>query len=102
MTEGEKRLGCELKEFRDLYGSHVRCQVPIRPHVPDFAVNSVKLLIEVNGRFHEEPHRTKADAQRDRRLRQAGYRILRLRTGELDEALNGCIEENLRELGSMH
>jgi very-short-patch-repair endonuclease len=102
MTEGERRLRRELKEFRRLYGIHVRRQVPIGPYIADFAVHSAKLVIEVDGHFHAEPHRIGADAVRDRWLYQAGYKVLRLRTGDLDDAFDGCIEEILRELGLMH
>nr|WP_163268012.1 endonuclease domain-containing protein [Chelativorans alearense] len=101
MTEGEKRLWHELKEFRKLYGAHVRRQVPIGPYVADFAIHSAKLVIEVDGQFHVEPERMASDAIRDRWLHRAGYRVLRFRTGELDETLDGCIEEILRELGVM-
>ncbi|WP_159589253.1 endonuclease domain-containing protein [Chelativorans xinjiangense] len=101
-TEGEKRLWRELKEFRKLYGVHVRRQVPIGPYVADFAIHSARLVIEVDGQFHTEPERMASDATRDRWLHQASYRVLRFRTGELDETLDGCIEEILRELGIVH
>jgi very-short-patch-repair endonuclease len=102
MTEGEKHLWRELKEFRKLYGIHVRRQVPIGPYVADFAIHSAELVIEVDGHFHTEPERMASDIIRDQWLRQAGYKVLRFRTGELDEAFDGCIEEILRELGVMH
>ena len=102
MTDGEKRLWNELRDFRRLYGIHVRRQVPIGPYVADFAIQSAKLIIEVDGHFRAEPHRLAKDEERDTWLRQAGYRVLRITTGELDVAWDGCIEEILRELGLMN
>lgn len=102
MTEGEKRLWRELREFKKLYGIHVRRQAPLGPYVADFAIQSARLVIEIDGHFHAEPQRTTADIARDRELREAGYKVLRFRTGELDETFDGCIEEILRELGLMH
>ena len=99
MTEGERRLWRELREFKKLYGIHVRRQVPIGPYIADFAVHSAGLVIEVDGQFHAEPERMALDAARDGWLRCAGYKVLRFRTGELDEAPDGCVEEILRELG---
>ncbi len=40
MTDGERKLWSELKEFRRLYGLHARKQVPIGPYVVDFAIHS--------------------------------------------------------------
>ena len=102
MTDGEKRLWNELRDFRRLYGIHVRKQVPIGPYVADFAIQSAKLIIEVDGHFHTELARRTKDEERDAWLMQAGYRVLRFTTGELDAARDGCIEEILRELGLMN
>ncbi|WP_206455334.1 endonuclease domain-containing protein [Aurantimonas marina] len=102
MTEGEKRLWNELKSFRKLYGIHARKQVPIGPYVPDFAIHSARLIVEVDGEFHFEPERFARDAIRDAWLKRQGYRVLRFNTGEIDTDLDGCIEEVLIALGLRH
>jgi len=99
LTDGEARLWSELKQFRRLYGLHVRRQVPIGPYFADFAVQSRKLVIEVDGEHHFEPERQEKDAKRDAWLADLGYRVLRINTGELDENFDGCIEAILKELG---
>lgn len=101
MTGGEQKLWSHLKEFRKLYGLHVRKQVPIGPYVVDFAIHAERLVIEVDGHFHEEPDRAAKDAARDSWLRRAGYRVLCFRTGDLDDSFDGCIEEILGQLGLM-
>lgn len=102
MTEGEKRLWTELRGFKQLYGIHVRKQVPIGPYIADFAIHSAKLVIEVDGEHHFTPDGMARDIRRDDWLENAGYRVLRLNTGELTDAFDGSIEKILRELGLMN
>ncbi|WP_417412714.1 endonuclease domain-containing protein [Hoeflea sp.] len=102
MTEGEKRLWAELRDFKRLYGLHVRKQVPIGPFIADFAIHSAKLVIEVDGEHHFTADGQAKDARRDDWLKNAGYRIVRFNTGELADAFDGCIEQILRELRLMN
>jgi very-short-patch-repair endonuclease len=102
MTDGERRLWSELKEFRRWYGIHVRRQVPIGPYVVDFAVHDHRLVIEVDGEHHFLPEGLTLDAKRDAWLGGAGYRIIRINTGELERSFHGCIEEILQALGLMN
>jgi very-short-patch-repair endonuclease len=88
-----------LKQFKRLYGLHVRRQVPIGPYFADFAIQSRKIIIEVDGEFHALPERQQADMRRDKWLKSQGYSIIRITTGELSENFDGCIETILRELG---
>ena len=102
MTEGEKRLWAELRDFKRLYGLHVRKQVPIGPFIADFAIHSAKLVIEVDGEHHFTADGQAKDARRDDWLKNTGYRIVRFNTGELADAFDGCIEQILRELRLMN
>ena len=99
MTQGERKLWSELKEFRRLYGLHARKQAPIGPYVVDFVVQAQKLVIDVDGEHHFFPEGATRDVRRDRWLAQQGYRVLRINTGELSDSFGGCVEEMLRELG---
>jgi very-short-patch-repair endonuclease len=101
MTEGEKRLWQDLKEFKKLYGIHVRRQTPIGPYVADFAIHSAKLVIEVDGEHHFTPSGIAKDKNRDAWLADAGYSVIRFDTGELAESFDACIEKILDELGLM-
>ena len=60
-----KRLGVSFKR-----------QFPIGNHIADFAAPSFKLAIEVDGGYHVT--RAAADARKDRHLRRAGWRVLRI------------------------
>ena len=101
MTDGERKLWSELKEFRRLYGVHVRRQAPIGPYVVDFVVDEQRLVIELDGEHHFLPEQMRRDAARDQWLSQRGYRVHRLTTADLSDAFDGCIEEILGELGLM-
>lgn len=98
ITLGEARLWSELREFRKRYGLHVRKQVPIGSYVVDFAIQSRKLIVEVDGEHHFEAAQMARDEKRDAWFRQAGYRVLRFSTGDLADSFEGCIDAILREL----
>jgi very-short-patch-repair endonuclease len=101
MTDGERKLWSELKEFRRLYGLHARKQAPMGPYTVDFVIHSKSLVIEVDGEHHFLPDRMVRDARRDDWLSTKGYRVLRFTTGDLSDSFDGCIEEILRALGLM-
>lgn len=99
MTDGEKKLWAELREFRRNYGIHVRRQAPIGPFIADFAIHDHRLVIEVDGEHHFLPEGRERDFRRDEWLTSEGYRVLRFTTGDLSGSFDGCIEEILREVG---
>jgi very-short-patch-repair endonuclease len=70
--------------------------------IVDFYCPSAKVVVEVDGAYHAEPARSRADARRDRRLGKAGYRIVRV-SAELvlldREAALRFVKEALREAG---
>jgi very-short-patch-repair endonuclease len=101
MTDGERRLWSELREFRRLYGVHVRKQAPIGPYVADFVIHEHCLVIEVDGEHHLTPVGIARDRIRDEWFASQGYRVIRLNTGELSDSFEGCVVEILYELGLM-
>ena len=101
MTDGERKLWVERREFRRWYGIHVRKQVPIGIYVADFAIHEHRLVIEVDGEHHFEPERQRRDRERDEWLAGQGYTVMRFSTGELSDTFDGCIEEILGALGLM-
>jgi very-short-patch-repair endonuclease len=77
-TLSEARLWQALRGSR--LGVAFRRQAVIGDHIVDFLAPAVSLVVEVDGGYHGR--RCRADAQRDRKLARAGYRVLRLE-GEL-------------------
>jgi very-short-patch-repair endonuclease len=62
-------------------GVHFRRQVPLLGScIVDFCAPRAGLVVEVDGPYHAESARQRADARRDRRLNKAGFRVLRLAT----------------------
>jgi very-short-patch-repair endonuclease len=101
MTGGERKLWSELREFRRLFGVHVRRQAPIGPYVADFAVHEARLVIEVDGEHHFTTLGRSRDLSRDAWLASQGYRVLRFTTGDVAESFDGCVEEIMKALGVM-
>ena len=73
-TESEALLWGELRGGR--LGVVFRRQVVIDRYIADFAAREARLVVEVDGRCHER--RGAADARRDRALRHAGWRVVRV------------------------
>ena len=101
MTDDEKKLCSELKQFRRRCGIHVRRQAPIAGYYPDFAIHERRLIIEVDGERHFTVDGLARDTVRDGRLELLGYRVPRFNTCELAESFDGCVEEILGALGLM-
>jgi len=70
----------QFLKARRLGASFKRQQV-IGEVIVDFLAPKLKLVVEVDGGYHEQTAR--ADARRDRALGNAGYRVLRLSAAEV-------------------
>jgi very-short-patch-repair endonuclease len=57
-------------------GVRFRRQAPVGRYIADFAAPSARLIVEVDGNWHEG--RARLDGRRDRALLRLGYRVLRL------------------------
>ena len=79
-------------------GVGFRRQVIIGEHIVDFCAPSVRLVVEVDGGYHAG--RAQADARRDRRLGELGYRVVRLAAEvvahDIEQAI-AIVVEALRE-----
>ncbi|MBK7585840.1 MAG: DUF559 domain-containing protein [Myxococcales bacterium] len=73
-THTEEALWRELRGAK--LGVVVRRQYVVGRYIADFAVPSVRVVIEVDGAYHAS--RRAADARRDRELGRRGWRVLRL------------------------
>ncbi len=77
MTNAEEILWRSLRGSA-LDGLKFRRQVPIGNYVADFLCVEQRLIVELDGRPHEDEARRRHDAIRDRWLRDRGYFVLRL------------------------
>lgn len=99
MTDGERRLWSERREFRRWYGIHVRRQAPLGPYIVDFVIHEKKQIGEIDGEHHQYPDQLERDARRDDRPRSEGYTVLPLTSGDVWDDLDGCTETILGEVG---
>ncbi|MSR58593.1 MAG: endonuclease domain-containing protein [Planctomycetaceae bacterium] len=75
---------------RRLDGCRFRRQVSLGDYIVDFVCHERRLIIEVDGAFHQQQQ--EKDASRTAWLESQGYRVLRYWNGEVLENMEGVIE----------
>ena len=96
MTKSETILWNALRsEFR---GIKFRRQHPIGDYIADFLCLSEKLVIEVDGGYHNEPQQQQEDQWRTEYLQSKGYRLIRFKNEEVDTDVKGVIRKIKEEL----
>jgi very-short-patch-repair endonuclease len=81
-TEAESLLWSVLRS-RKLCGLKFRRQYPVPPFIADFACVEKKVIIELDGGYHDETY--EADAGRQRCLERDGWTVLRFSNEEVLE-----------------
>ena len=61
---------------KQLLGVQFRRQVVVGDFIVDFMASSRRVIVEIDGGYHER--RVALDAKRQRKLEQGGYRVVRL------------------------
>ena len=96
MTESETVLWNALRnEFR---GVKFRRQHPIGDYIADFLCLKAKLVIEVDGGYHDKPQQQLEDQWRTEFLQSKGYRVIRFTNEEVNSQLKGVISRIKEEL----
>jgi very-short-patch-repair endonuclease len=90
-TFQEKKLWFILRGRK--LGHRFHRQHSIRYYVADFYCPEKKLIIEIDGSIHSETESKLYDIQRDDFLTELGYKILRIKNGEIDENINGVVKQ---------
>lgn len=85
MTQEEKILWQHLRANR-LNGLHFRRQQIIDGFIADFYCHAARLVIEVDGKIHQQ--QAEYDAERDRILVVRGLRLLRIQNEEVRQILD--------------
>lgn len=80
-TSAEDAAWQTLRQFRKR-GFPVRRQHPIGRYIVDFAINSARLVIEIDGGIHRHPDVIQKDAEREATLIAEGWSILRIPNDE--------------------
>jgi leucyl-tRNA synthetase len=90
-TETEDVLWQKLRDNQ--MGSKVRRQHVIEGFIIDFAFLNEKLLIEIDGDYHNEEMQAQYDEQRTACLHELGYEVLRFSNEEVLEKTDKVVEE---------
>jgi very-short-patch-repair endonuclease len=93
MTATEWRVWLRLRG-KVLGGYKFRRQLAIGPYFADFVCLSARLVIEIDGPFHED----ESDARKTAYLESQGFRVVRFPVGAVDEALDGVMDAIYWEL----
>ena len=88
-TPEEIRLWTEVLRARKFYGYQFNRQFPIDQYIVDFVCRKLKLIIELDGRYHD--HQLQKDQLREAKLQSLGYRVLRFTEYEVMTNLNNVV-----------
>lgn len=97
MTESEQALWNKLKK-RSIKGFKFRRQHPIENFIADFYCHQAKLVIELDGNYHNSPDQKEYDSDRSIEIEKYGLRVLRFRNDDVLHNIDFVIkkiEENL-------
>ena len=72
-------------------GYHFRRQHPIGDYIADFICIKRKLVVEVDGGYHNEPIQQQDDQVRTDYLESKGYTVIRFKNEEISYNLNEVI-----------
>jgi very-short-patch-repair endonuclease len=90
LTDAETMLWSRVR--KDVHGIRFRRQHPIGPFIADFACVRARLVVEVDGATHSTDAERDYDARRDRYMRLRGWCVLRIRNGDIYDALGDVVE----------
>ena len=96
-TEAEKKLWGYLRSS-SLQGHKFTRQTPIGPYIVDFLCFAKKLVVEVDGATHGDPHEVEHDEKRTAFLEDCGYRVFRCFNDDVYKNITGVLDRILIQL----
>jgi very-short-patch-repair endonuclease len=91
MTAAEAHLWQYLR--KDQLGVRFYRQKPILDYIVDFYCPALKLIIEVDGGYHESAEQVQKDAMRDDRLQKLGLTVVRVSNEQVLEQWQAVITQ---------
>lgn len=91
-TESEKILWGKLRN-NQVKGYKFRRQHPIGLYIADFYCHKLKLIIEVDGEYHNLPEQIEKDKERTQILESNGLKVIRFNNHEIHENVDKIISE---------
>jgi chorismate synthase len=96
-TESEEKLWEQLRN-RKIHGCKFRRQHPIEGYIADFVCLEKKVVVEVDGGYHDAEQQTKIDEFRTLTLQKNGYRLIRFSNEEVLNKIDWVLDEVKRIL----
>ncbi|MDP4261538.1 MAG: chorismate synthase [Bacteroidota bacterium] len=91
-TEAEDKLWQEVRN-RKINGFKFRRQHPIAGFIPDFVCLEQKLIVEVDGDYHNRDEQKKYDELRTQWLKENNYRLIRFTNEQIIQKMPWVLEE---------
>jgi chorismate synthase len=98
-TEAEHKMWQEVRN-RKINGYKFRRQHPVNGFIPDFVCLERKLIVEIDGGYHNEKEQQEYDAQRTKWLAARSYKMLRFTNEEVLNDTGRVVKEIGNELVS--
>ena len=92
MTQAEKLLWGKLKN-EQLMGFKFRRQHPISSFIVDFYCHNKKLVIEIDGGYHNSGYQKEYDLGRSDELRIYGIHLIRFTNEEIEDNLDAVVNK---------
>ena len=86
-TKAEKLLWEKLRN-NQLEGLNFRRQHPVNIYIADFYCHKFKLIIELDGDYHNQEEQKQKDEVRTEVLRLNGLKIIRFKNEEVEQDIN--------------
>lgn len=97
--ESEDKLWQELRN-RKLDGCEFRRQHPVSGYIPDFVCAEKKLIIEIDGGYHDEQEQKKFDNEISKWLEEHGYKMARFTNEEILNDISVVLQKISKALSS--
>lgn len=91
-TEAERKMWSVLRDNR-FEGYKFRRQHPMRNYILDFYCHQLKIVVEVDGGYHEEISQKKYDESRDEYLMELGIEVIRFTNDRVLKDMEGVLQE---------
>ena len=99
-TEAEAVIWQLLRD-RKVNGFKFRKQHPIAGYIPDFVCLEKKLIIEIDGEYHNDDEQKIFDSARENWLNEYGYTLIRFTNEEVKSNLSNSIKKIKEELSKI-
>jgi very-short-patch-repair endonuclease len=92
MTQAEKKLWQHIRK-KEIMGTRFRRQHPIDRFILDFYCNDARLVIELDGEYHNEEDQKEYDEGRTHELMEMGLEIIRFTNDEVESDIVHVLEK---------